>query len=150
MLFVTLGPYIILTVLLLVGYFGNHGVELGGAELAGEQLLHGVPSPHVGGEVLFDVGELAARERAVNPGLVLGIVVLKVRYQGGRTGEGPHTVVKITHETCLGRILFYFQFLGCYRGKLSWGYFLNDPSTVKNRLVQKPSASNLDSMVNCA
>ena len=80
MLLRALSPDIILTMLLLVVYFSNHGMELGRTKLAAEQLFPRVPGPHVVGEVLLGVGEPAAREGATNLNLTLGIMVLKVRY----------------------------------------------------------------------
>ena len=103
MLLHALGPDIFLAVLLLVVYFSNHSMELGRTKL-----FPRVPGPHVGGEVLLGVGEIAAREGATNLNLILGIVVLKVRYQGGGTGEGSFTIDKIAHEFSLGVILLNF------------------------------------------
>ena len=145
-----LSPDIILAVLLLVVYFSNHGMEFGRTKLAAEQLFPRVPGPHVGGEVLLGVGEIAAREGATNLNLVLGIMVLKVRYQGGGTGEGSLTVGKITREIGLGRILLYFQYRGCHGSKLSCRYFFDYLPTVHHRLVQEsPPGSYLLGIIDC-
>ena len=74
-LLVALAPDILLVMLLLMGNLGMHGVEPGGAVLAGEYLLLGVLGPHVLGEVLLGVGELATGKRAVKLFLVGGTIV---------------------------------------------------------------------------
>ena len=70
-LLVTLAPDILLAVLLLMDHLGLHGVELGGAVPACEDLLLGVLGPHVLSEVLLGAGKLAVWEGTVK--LCLGV-----------------------------------------------------------------------------